>query len=138
MKKSGLILLVAVFLVIGMTAGAFANQVTGKITTWHKASQMALPTEVPAPGVTVVIGKNININTNASGADTIHGNVVARTETDGKGNFTVDVPTGQGYTMIIWKKGHTPATYTVNSPGTANGQISKSDRVMHLNLKFEK
>lgn len=137
MKKTGLIILMSLILLTAMTMSVFANQVTGNVTTWHKTSQMAPPKEVPASGVTVVIGKNINIDINPSGSDTIYGEVIARTTTDNKGNFTANVPSGQNYQMILWKQGYTPVSYTINSPGQTNGQIAKSDRLIHNKLNFK-
>lgn len=136
MNKIKMMTLMTLLLMATVSASVLADQISGKVTTWHKASQMAPPKEVAASGVTVIIGRNLNIEVSPSGADTIYGEVISKADTNKDGQFSIGVPAGNNYSMILWKKGHTPVSYTVNSPGTKNGQISQSERLIHATLLF--
>ncbi|EHQ52747.1 hypothetical protein ECTPHS_08653 [Ectothiorhodospira sp. PHS-1] len=116
---------------------ALADQISGRVTTWQKTSQMSMPREVPADNVTVVAGQGLRIDINHAGRDTIIGKVEARATSDRQGNFSLNVPSGSNYTVIFWKRGHTPVTYNINAPGQINAQIGASSRsTLHMNLGF--
>ena len=131
-------LFLALCLVVLFAGSAMAATLSGTITTSKKESQMALPKDVPLPGAQVIIGKELDLDVGASGADTIRGKVAAKTLTDDKGKFTANLPGGK-YTVIVWKTRYTPATYTVTVPKTNfQGSISvQNERILHTSLSYK-
>jgi hypothetical protein len=138
MTRKSIVLLFTLSLVLFMAGSAFAAGLSGTVTTSKKESQMALPKEVPLAGAQVIIGKDLNLQTGGSGADTIQGKVAAKTATNDQGKFTANLPNGK-YTVIVWKERYTPATYSVTVPkNNFKGQISiMNDRILHTSLSFK-
>jgi hypothetical protein len=138
MKNKTLFLTITLFIILGIASAVYANQVTGTITTWEKGSQMSLPVEKPLKGAEIIFGKDIWLQVGQTGTDTVKGQVVTKTVTDDKGNFSVNLPPGK-YTMIIWKARFIPSTHVVNSPGNANGSINPdTNTVLHTILNYSK
>jgi hypothetical protein len=137
MSRNSIVLLLTLSLVL-FAGSAFAATLSGTVTTSKKESQMALPKEVPLAGARVIIGKDLNLQTGGSGADTIQGKVAAKTVTNDRGKFTANLPNGK-YTVIVWKERYTPATYNVTVPkNNFKGQISiMNDRILHTSLSFK-
>lgn len=138
MSQKSIVLLLTLSLVLFMAGSAVAATLSGTVTTSKKESQMALPREVPLAGAQVIIGKDLNLQTGGSGADTIQGKVAAKTVTNDRGKFTANLPNGK-YTVIVWKERYTPATYNVTVPkNNFKGQISiMNDRILHTSLSFK-
>ena len=138
MLRKTSVLFLALCLVVLFSGSALAATLSGTVTTSKKESQMALPKDVPLAGAQVIIGKDLDLDVGASGADTIRGKVAAKTLTDDKGKFTANLPGGK-YTVIVWKTRYTPATYTVTVPKTNfRGSISvQNERILHTSLSYK-
>lgn len=138
MSRKSIVLWLTLSLVLFVAGSAFAATLSGAVTTSKKESQMALPKDVPLAGAQVIIGKDLDLDVGASGADTIRGKVAAKTLTDDKGKFTANLPGGK-YTVIVWKTRYTPATYTVTVPKTNfRGSISvQNERILHTSLSYK-
>lgn len=121
---------------VNTSVNAATNQnaidLSGTVTQWVKGK------EVPLASATVLIGNNLSLS--RRGGDDVVNNakaIVAEVKTNEAGVFSAKVPAGD-YSVILWKKGYVPATYTAKVPGTFKGTISADNQVgssgRHLNL----
>lgn len=115
-----------VWLVVGLVTLLFAlsqaqaqSGITGTITTKKADGKVE-----PLPDVDVIVGKDIWVESTPAG-DFVRNakNIVARTKTDSKGNFKLDVKPGQ-YTIILWKREFVPVKGSVTAPGRYNNNLS--------------
>lgn len=111
---------------------------SGTVTEWVDGKQKVLS------GATVVVGKQISLLVGVErnrGVDTVKGQVAAKATTDSNGFATVSVPKGF-YTVIIWKAGYVPQTYSGVEAKSYKfmGSISKDTSMqgLHTALAFEK
>jgi hypothetical protein len=111
---------------------------SGVVTEWVDGKEKILS------GATVVVGKQISLVVGVErnrGTDTVKGQVAAKTITDSKGFASVAIPKGV-YTVIIWKQGYVPRTFTGVEAKSYEyiGSISKDTSMqgLHLTLVFEK
>ena len=111
---------------------------SGVVTEWVGGKEKTLS------GATIVVGKQISLVTGVEqnrGVDTVKGQVTAKTTSDSKGFASVSVPQGS-YTVIIWKAGYVPKTFTGVEAKSYKymGSISKDTSMqgLHLTLVFEK
>ncbi|MBE1426686.1 hypothetical protein H4684_003352 [Desulfomicrobium macestii] len=109
-----------------------AIEAVGTVTQWIKGK------EVPLSLATVLIGTNLSLK--AQGSTDVVSNakgIVAEVTTNKAGVFSAKIPAGT-YSVILWKKGYVPATYSMKVPGTFKGTISVDNQVgatgRHVNL----
>ena len=116
------LLVIVLVLLFAFPCVAGAAELTGKITQWKEGK------EYPLAYATVIIGKNIWLDTKGY-TDVVKGNVAAKTTTNEKGIYVLNVPPGS-YTLILWKGHYVPADgIKVNVPGSYDGSISYDNQV---------
>ena len=104
MKK--LVLILVLIALVCQPLTAYAATMAGTVTEWRSGKEYA------AVGVTIIVGKGINLNSGSSGNDVITNSsgIVAKAVTDGAGKFSMSIPAGS-YTVIGWKAGYIPQVY---------------------------
>jgi len=88
MKK--LVLILVLIALVCQPLTAYAATMAGTVTEWRSGKEYA------AVGVTIIVGKGINLNSGSSGNDVITNSsgIVAKAVTDGAGKFSMSIPAG--------------------------------------------